>query len=298
LWPISAWSKTLETVLIIGYGDIGRRVAALCRQKGWRVNALTRQAVTASQLSAQGLTTYVGDLDQPDKLPALPTAAGLIFYFAPPPPHGVDDPRLHAFLNAIPRHAYPSKIIYISTSGVYGDCQGAWVTEDSPAKPNTDRARRRLAAEDLLRDWQRHNGTPVVILRVGGIYGPGRLPVERLRQDTPVLREQDCGYTNRIHADDLAAVCVAAAMHGHGLYNVSDGHPSTMTDYFNKVADLYGLPHPPQISFDQAQTLMSPEMMSYLADSRRLDNRRMLNDLGVNLRYPTLNEGLASGAVL
>jgi len=296
LWPISAWSKTLETVLIIGYGDIGRRVTTLCRQQGWRVNALTRQAVTATPLSAEGLTTYVGDLDKPDKLPALPTAASLIFYFAPPPPHGVDDPRLGAFLNVIPRHACPRKIIYISTSGVYGDCQGAWVTEDRPANPGTDRARRRLAAENLLRDWQQHTGTPVVILRVGGIYGPGRLPVARLRQGTPVLREQDCGYINRIHADDLAAVCVAAAAHGHGLYNVSDGHPSTMTDYFNKVADLYDLPHPPQISFDRAQTLLSPEMMSYLTESRRLDNHRMLNDLGVNLRYPTLNEGLASSA--
>jgi nucleoside-diphosphate-sugar epimerase len=295
LWPISAWSKTLETVLIIGCGDIGRRVATLCRRQGWRVNALTRQTVTATQLAAQGLTAYVGDLDQPDKLPALP-AAGLIFYFAPPPPQGVDDSRLRAFLNAIPRHDYPRKIVYISTSGVYGDCQGAWVREDSPVNPGTDRARRRLAAENLLRDWQQHAGTPVVILRVGGIYGRGRLPVERLRQGTPVLREQDCGYTNRIHADDLAAVCVAAAMRGHGIYNVSDGHPSTMTDYFNKVADIYDLPHPPQISFDQAQTLLSPEMMSYLAESRRLDNHRMLNDLGVKLRYPTLKEGLASSA--
>jgi len=295
LWPISAWSKTLETVLIIGCGDIGRRVATLCRRQGWRVNALTRQTVTATQLAAQGLTAYVGDLDQPDKLPALPPA-GLIFYFAPPAPQGVDDSRLRAFLNAIPRHDYPRKIVYISTSGVYGDCQGAWVREDSPVNPGTDRARRRLAAENLLRDWQQHAGTPVVILRVGGIYGRGRLPVERLRQGTPVLREQDCGYTNRIHADDLAAVCVAAAMRGHGIYNVSDGHPSTMTDYFNKVADIYDLPHPPQISFDQAQTLLSPEMMSYLAESRRLDNHRMLNDLGVKLRYPTLKEGLASSA--
>ena len=294
MWPISAWSKTLETVLIIGCGDIGRRVATLCRQRGWQVNALARQAVTATQLSAQGLTAYVGDLDQPDKLPALPTAAGPIFYFAPPPPHGVDDPRLHAFLSTISSQASPRKIIYISTSGVYGDRQGAWVTEDSPVKPNTDRARRRLAAEMLLRDWEQHCGTPVVILRVGGIYGPGRLPVERLRRGTPVLRERDCGYTNRIHADDLAAVCVAAAMRGHGIYNVSDGHPSTMTDYFNKVAELYGLPPPAQISFDRAQSLLSPEMMSYLAESRRMDNHRMLNDLGVNLRYPTLNEGLAS----
>jgi nucleoside-diphosphate-sugar epimerase len=294
LWPILAWSKTLETVLIIGYGDIGRRVATLSRQRGWRVNALTRQSVTARQISAQGLVGYVGDLDQPDKLPALPTADSLIFYFAPPPPQGSDDPRLHAFLSSIPREVSPRKIVYIGTSGVYGDHQGAWVTEEGAVKPSTDRARRRLAAENLLYDWERREGVPVVILRAGGIYGPGRLPVERLRQGTPVLREEDCGYTNRIHADDLAAVCVAAAERGHGVYNVSDGHPGTMTDYFNRVADLYGLPHPTQISLDQARTMLSPEMVSYLAESRRLDNRRILNDLGVTLRYPTLNEGLAN----
>ena len=280
--------------MIIGYGDIGRRVATLCQERGWQVHALTRRAVTAAQLSAQGRIAYLGNLDQPDTLPALPTAASLIFYFAPPPPHGEGDPRLRAFLNILPRSAFPCKIIYISTSGVYGDCQGAWVTEQGTLNPSTDRARRRLAAENLLRDWEGRNGVPVVILRVGGIYGPGRLPVERLRQGSPVLREQECGYTNRIHADDLAAVCVAAAERGQGIYNVSDGHPGTMADYFNKVADLYRLPYPTQIGFDQARTLLSAEMMSYLAESRRLDNRRMLAELGISLLYPTLKEGLAN----
>jgi len=296
LWPISARSKTLEPVLIIGYGDIGRRVATLCRQRGWRVNALTRQAVTATQMSSQGLIGHVGDLDQPEKLPVLPTADSLIFYFAPPPPQGKSDPRLSTFLGAIPSTAAPRKIIYISTSGVYGDHQGAWVTEQSTVRPTTDRARRRLAAEQLLRDWEQRNGAPTVILRVGGIYGPERLPVERLRRGTPVLREQECGYTNRIHADDLAAICMAAAERGHGVYNVSDGQPSTMTDYFNKVADLHGLARPPQISLSQAQGVLSKEMLSYLAESRRLDNHRMLNELGVSLHYPSLQEGLAASA--
>ena len=292
--PISAWSKTLDTVLIIGYGDIGRRVAALCQQRGWRVNALTRQVVTAKQLSAQGLIGFTGDLDHPDTFPVLPTADSLIFYFAPPPLHGVGDPRLSTFLSAISPKTAPRKIIYISTSGVYGDHQGAWVTEKSAVNPGTDRARRRWAAENLLHDWEQRIGAPVVILRVGGIYGPGRLPVERLRHGTPVLREQDCGYTNRIHADDLATVCVAAAERGRDVYNVSDGHPSTMTDYFIRVADLYGLQQPTQINLIQAQSLLSKEMLSYLAESRRLDNHRMVNELGVKLRYPTLQEGLAA----
>jgi nucleoside-diphosphate-sugar epimerase len=297
LWLISAWSKTLDTVLIIGYGDIGRRVAALCQRRGWRVSALIRNTNIAAQLAAQGLTSYAGDLDQPDTLPALPTVNSLIFYFAPPPAQGDGDPRLRTLLSRIPQEALPCKLVYISTSGVYGDCQGAWVTEGTPTKPSTARARRRLAAETLLRDWERRNGVPVAILRVGAIYGPGRLPVERIRTGIPVLREQDCGYSNRIHADDLAAVCLAAAERGQGIYNVSDGHPGTMTDYFNQVADLYGLPRPAQVELEEAKTRLSAVMMSYLEESRRLDSRRMLSELGVRLRYPTLREGLAAASM-
>jgi nucleoside-diphosphate-sugar epimerase len=289
--------KILDKVLIIGCGDIGQRVAKVYRHIGAPVCALTRHKITAEALASQGLMAYVGDLDLPEKLPALPTSESLIFYFAPPPATGEGDPRLQSFLNHITDEALPRKLIYISTSGVYGDCQGAWVTEDTPPRPSTDRARRRLAAETLLHAWETTYGIPVAILRVGGIYGPGRLPVERLRQGTPVLREQECGYTNRIHADDLATICVAAAEQGQGIYNVSDGHPSTMTDYFNRVADLCGLPRPPQIDFAGAQTRLSAEMMSYLTESRRLDNRKMLRELNVRLRYPNLSAGLAGDSI-
>ena len=193
------------------------------------MHALTRQNVPANRIASNGLTMHVGDLDVADTLPALPTTSSVIFYFAPPPSLGTEDTRLRSFLNVIQSKALPRKIVYISTSGVYGDCKGEWVTEEREAKPRTDRARRRLAAENLLRDWERANSIPVVILRVSGIYGPGRLPLERLRRGTPVLREEECGYSNRIHADDLASVCIAAAERGVGIYNVSDGHPSTMT---------------------------------------------------------------------
>jgi len=287
----------LDSILIIGCGDIGRRVAAHYRQRGITVSAVTRSHATAETLAKQGLLSLVGDLDRPDSLPVLSGKDRLVFYFAPPPAQGEDDPRLRTFLNHIDGEELPRKLVYISTSGVYGDCRGAWVTEDTPPKPNTARARRRLAAENLLRDWEHRSGVPVVILRVGGIYGPGRLPMERLRQGAPVLREQDCGYTNRIHADDLAAACVAAAERGQGIYNVSDGHPTTMSDYFNKVADRCGLPRPPQIGFAEAHNRLSAEMMSYLQESRRLDNRKMLEELGVSLRYPSLSEGLADIAV-
>lgn len=284
--------RNLNSALIIGCGDIGRRVAALCQARGAAVSALTRNPDT---LAAYGVTAYVGDLDQPAALPSLPSAGAALFYFAPPPADGIDEPRLRNFLHHI-AGAAPAKLIYISTSGVYGDCGGAWVSERTPARPGTDRARRRYAAELLLRDWERENGVPAVILRVGGIYGPGRLPLERLRRGAPVLRKEDCGHTNRIHADDLAAVCLAAAEHGTAgaLYNVSDGHPSSMTDYFNQVAARWGLPPPPEIGMAEARERLSAEMMSYLNESRRMDNRKMLVELGVRLRYPTLADGLAA----
>ncbi len=283
--------RNLNPVLIIGCGDIGRRVAALCRTRGARVSALTRGAA-AAELSTLGITPHAGDLDAPATLPPLPSADAAVFYFAPPPAQGEGDPRLLAFLRHIAAAPRPAKLIYISTSGVYGDHRGGWVTEDTPPNPSTDRARRRLAAETALRAWAENSGTPLVILRVGGIYGPGRLPVDRIRKATPVLRAEQCGYTNRIHADDLAAVCLAAASRGHGIYNVSDGQPSTMTDYFNGVADLYGLPRPPQISLEEAKRQLSAEMMSYLEESRRMENNKMLRELEVQLRYPSLAAGL------
>ncbi len=291
-WLISSGSNTLNTFFIIGCGDIGRRVAALCQAQGAAVCALTRNSATAQQLTARDIVADVGDLDQTAALPPLSTGDSVVFYFAPPPAQGGSDPRLRGFLQHIAPGALPAKLVYISTSGVYGDCQGDWVTEETPAKPSTDRARRRLDAETALQAWEANTGVPVVILRVGGIYGPGRLPVKRLRQATPILNAAECGYTNRIHADDLASICLAAASRGHGIYNVSDGHPSTMTDYFNGVADLHGLPRPPQIGLAEAKTRLSAEIMSYLEESRRMDNRKMLRELGVQLRYPTLEQGL------
>lgn len=283
--------KILDTILIIGCGDIGRRVALHYCQRGATVVALSRGGAAAKRLTARGLQVKIGDLDCPQRLPPLPAREALVFYFAPPPAQGVDDPRLRALLDHLGPEL-PQRIVYISTSGVYGNRGGEWVTENTPVRPATDRARRRLAAEETLRAWASHHRRPVVILRVGGIYGPGRLPLDRLRRGDPVLREAECGYSNRIHADDLAAVCVAAAERGDGIYNVSDGHPGTMTDYFNRVADRCALPRPPQIALEEARIRLSPEMLSYLEESRRLDNSRMLRALGVNLRYPNLAEGL------
>jgi len=198
------------------------------------------------------------------------------------------------FCAAVTQEQAPAKVVYISTSGVYGDCGGDWVTEETPVNPQTSRAKRRLDAETALSTWGAQVGTAVVILRVTGIYGPGRLPLARLQQGHPVLVEAESPPTNRIHADDLAAVCVAAADRAAGgeIFNVSDGQPGTMTQYFNAAADLLGLPRPPQVSMAQAQQVMSPMMLSYLTETRRMDNRKLREQLGVTLRYPELESGL------
>lgn len=318
---------------IIGCGDIGQRTAKLWMAQHGRVSALVRSVERAQSLTDLGIALVNGDLDDAASLAHLPLKNTLLFYFAPPPNTGTTDPRLRTLLAAITPENRPITIVYISTSGVYGDCQGAWVTEDTPTHPRSERGVRRLDAESALQDWQHSTGVPVVILRVPGIYGPGRLPTERIRQGVPVVRAEEAPYSNRIHADDLARICMAAAhrcvsdtrggmlsataVQGRAptegmanatpevtslphaqpcttaqVYNVSDGHPGSMTEYFNKTADLLGLPRPPAISMVEARTHLSVEMLSFLEESRRIDNRKMRKELGVELLYPTLDTGL------
>ena len=284
----------MKNVLIIGCGDIGVRVARRWKARGVRAVGLVHSRAGADRLARAGVEALRGDLDEPAALPALPTQDALLYYFAPPPRGGESDPRLRGFLAAVAATAMPSRLVYISTTGVYGNTRGAWVTEASPTKPETARARRRLDAEGALGDWSARTAAPVVILRVPGIYGPGRLPLARLKSGAPVLPEEESGYVNRIHADDLAAVCVAAGARGRAgaVYNVSDGRPGTMSEYFTCIADHFGLPRPPVIRRADADGVLSPEMLSYLDESRRVDNTRMLEELGVVLRYPDLEAGL------
>lgn len=282
-------------MLIIGCGDVGRKVAATAR--GAQAYCIVRSQQSAGDLLENGVHAMAvdldhvapsldGDWDQPD-----------IFYFAPPPPTGRTDPRMRRFLDALPqgkRH----RIVYISTTGVYGDCHGEWVDESRAANPQVDRAHRRWDAEQRLREWHDAGRGEIVILRVAGIYGPGKLPVERLKKQVPMVGEDEAPWTNRIHIDDLVSVCGAAMARGKdgAVYNVSDGHPGNMRDYFDRVADLYGLPHAPLLTLDEAQATLSAGLLSYLGESRRLDNTRMLDELGVTLRYPTLQLGLAACA--
>ncbi len=287
----------MQKILIVGCGDIGCRVAHLAQGAGTPVSATYRLPEQAAALEKLGIRPVAADLDQPGPIAGLPTRGATVFYFVPPPGGGDVDTRVRVFCGSVEPGDEPKKIIYISTSGVYGDAGDEWVTEETPVAPQTARARRRLDAEELLRAWGKARGVAVLILRVTGIYGPGRFPLERIRAGHPVLREAEAPYTNRIHADDLARVCLAAAEKGMNgdIFNVSDGHPGTMTEYFNAVADAFGLPHPPQIGMAEARQIMTPLMLSYLGESRRLDNRRMREKLGLQLRYPTLAEGLRDG---
>ena len=256
---------------------------------------LVRRTNSAANLLENGLNAAAVDLDL-----AAPRLTGewdqeQVYYLAPPPSQGTMDPRMTRFLAALPTDK-PHRIVYISTTGVYGDCAGEWVDESRPANPQVDRARRRYDAEQQLRHWHDTGNGTLVVLRVAGIYGPGKLPLDRLRSNTPMIGAEAAPWTNRIHIDDLVSVCEAAMARGAdgAVYNVSDGHPGNMRDYFDRVADLYQLPRAPLIGADEARSSLSPGMLSYLAESRRLDNSRMLDELGVTLRYPDLASGLAA----
>jgi nucleoside-diphosphate-sugar epimerase len=284
-------------LLIVGYGDIGQRVAALALAEGRIVSALVRSDAKAAALTAGGILPILGDLDDTaTPVPALPAAGATILYTVPPPGGGEYDLRLRVFLGSIEAGNEPAQLVYLSTTGVYGDQQGALVDESTPTQAATSRARRRLDAENLLRAWGRDRGVKIVILRVAGIYGNHRLPLQRLREGAPVLRSAESPFSNRIHADDLARLCLTAADKGEDgeIINISDGETSTMTDYFNAVADAFALPRPPQVTLAAAKECMPPLLFSYFSESRRLDNRRMRARLGENLLYPDLASGLAA----
>jgi nucleoside-diphosphate-sugar epimerase len=287
--------KREQSVLIIGCGDVGRRLARHYLAAGVAVQGLVRGAASAHALADLGIAALQADLDR-DPLPRLPLGGSDLFYLAPPPERGDTDPRVARLVDAFSRDGDPRRVVYISTTGVYGDCAGAWVDESRPENPGADRARRRLDAERRLRAWSAERGGELVVLRVAGIYGPDRLPLARIRDGLPLVRADQAPYTNRIHEDDLVRVCVAAMQRpvAGQVFNVSDGEPGTMAEYFDAVADLAGLPRPPKIPMAEAAARLSPGMLSYMRESRRLDNRKMRELLGVEPLYPDLASGLAA----
>jgi nucleoside-diphosphate-sugar epimerase len=287
-------SNSLPDILIVGCGDIGVRVARLEKQTGRKVFGLVRSEEGADRLLGHGIEPVMGTLDDLTSLSDLPSAGKLVYYFAPPTGGGPFDSRMRSFCQAVGVGQMPAKVVYMSTSGVYGDCGGEWVTEETPLNPQTSRAQRRVDAEATLQKWGQEHSVPVVILRVTGIYGPGRLPLARIQQGHPVLREEESPPTNRIHADDLAIVCLKAAEKAADgdIFNVSDGQPGTMTQYFNLVSELLDLPTLPQVDMEEAKRVMNPMMLSYLTETRRMDNRKMIDQLDITLKYPNLAAGL------
>ena len=287
-------------MLIIGCGDVGQRVAKA--QRGVRLLALTSSAERREALRALGITPLLGDLDDPRSLRRLAGLGTRVLHLVPPPPASEDtpqwwlDPRTTALVRALRRRALPQALVYASTTGVYGDCGGAWVDESRPAAARTGRAMRRVNAERTLR-WVGRQGLRASILRIPGIYAPNRVggtPRARLLRGTPVLRAEDDVYTNHIHADDLARACVAALWRGRAqrVYNVSDASDLRMGDYFDLAADLYGLPRPPRVSRSQAQGELPLTLLSFMGESRRLRTHRLSHELRVALRYPTVAQGL------
>jgi nucleoside-diphosphate-sugar epimerase len=276
-------------VLLIGCGDVALRTALLLRGRV-RLYGLTRRAVDGPKLRAHGIVPLAGDLDDYTTLGRLRTAPFAVLHFAPPPSEGRDDPRTQKLIAALARaRIIPQRFVYISTSGVYGDCAGAQVTETHARRAQTPRARRRVAAEDRLRAWARAYGVQLAILRAPGIYAQTRLPLDRIRQGTPVLAAEDDVFTNHIHADDLARATVAAMFHGrpNRAYNVTDDAQLKMGSWFDAVADAYKLPRPPRVTWEEAEQLIAPMLLSFMSESRRLTNDRLKRELRVRLRFPT-----------
>lgn len=279
----------MEDLLIIGCGAIGRRLATLALDRGRRVSTFNR-----GEAKVQGTHHFTGNLDFPDTLKGLPTRGAGVIYLAPPPGGGNEETRVRSFLSSIAAGDEPEKVVYISTSAVYGDCGGGTVTEESEANPQTSRGKRRLHGERLFSEWGRERGVPIVILRVTAIYAADRLPVTQLTMGQPVLRQEESLPSNRIHADDLSRICLAALERGKDgdIFNVSDGCSCTMTEYFNAAADRLGVPRPRQVTLEEARKVMTPLMISYFTESRIVDSSKMLRELGIELLYPNLEAGL------
>jgi nucleoside-diphosphate-sugar epimerase len=284
----------METLLIVGFGDIARRALPLLRAR-FEIVALARPGHAAAGIGHAGVRLESGDLDRPDTLRRFAGRASHVLHTAPPPAGGSEDTRTANLLAALAAHPpLPRRIVYVSTSGVYGDCGGALVDETRPPNPHSDRARRRADAERRLLEFGRARQVRTVVLRAPGIYAAERLPLQRLRDGTPVLRPQDDVYTSHVHADDLAAMCAAALSHpgADGIYNACDDRALPMGQWFDLLADRAGLPRPPRIARAEAAVRIPAPRLSFMRESRRLSNDRIKRELGVVLRHPTVFDGV------
>ena len=263
----------------------------------WHVLALVRQR--DPQLSALGVTQIEGDLDRPETLIRLAGLADAVIHSAPPPPQGTDDTRTRNLIAILQRgKSLPRQLVYISTSGVYGDCAGAWVSETRSPAAQSARAARRVDAECRLRRFGRQPGRHcrVSILRAPGIYAADRLPLERLHKRLPLMLHAEDSHTNHIHADDLGRACIAALAHGRAnrIYNINDDSSLLMGEWFDALADAFALPRAPRLAREDVRRTVPALQWSFMNESRRLDNTRMKQELRLRLRYPTVAAGISA----
>lgn len=280
----------MKTLLIAGFGDVAARLVQQYAGQA-RFIGLIRRPERVAELRALGVTPHVGDLDDPASLRRLPRVDGVL-HLAPPPGEGTTDPRTTHLLHALSRHGRPGALVYISTSGVYGDCGGNWVSETREVAPVNGRAVRRVDAERQLRRWGEKLGVQISILRAPGIYAADRLPLERIKRGTPALVASDDSYTNHIHADDLARLAWAALFRGRSqrIYHAVDAHPLKMGDWFDSCADAFGLPRPPRVNRGEAEKVLSEALLSFLRESRQLSNTRTTRELRLKYRYPSSDD--------
>ncbi|KQW88591.1 NAD(P)-dependent oxidoreductase [Massilia sp. Root418] len=270
-------------LLVLGCGDVGMRLLPLLRDR-FRVFAVTSQPDRRAELRAAGAVPLVADLDDPASLRRLRGLAQYVVHLAPPPAEGLLDRRTRRVAAILPE---AGRVVYISTTGVYGDCGGAWFDESRPVAPHNARARRRVDAEQALRRWAVRSGGTLSILRVPGIYAADRLPLKRLELGTPALLEQDDVYTNHIHADDLARIIARTLSKGRAnrVYHAVDDSDMKMAAYFDAVADAFELPRPPRLPRAELAAVVTPALLSFMSESRRMRNTRLKRELGVRLRY-------------
>jgi nucleoside-diphosphate-sugar epimerase len=276
-------------ILIIGCGDIGLRVAKqLIRH--YKVFALTSQVSRFAELRAVGVTPLLGNLDEPNSLWRLSAIAETVIHLAPPQNMGRLDRRTRNLIRILSqRPNQVRRLIYVSTTGVYGNHSGAHVSETTPVHPESERAWRRVDAECTLRLWALAHGVILTILRVPGIYALDRLPLERLEAKTPALLPEEDAYSNHIHSEDLARLVCSAVYHGkpQRVINACDGGETKMGDYFDQVADAFDLARPTRLPAEQLQKIVSPMLWSFMRESRRVMNTR-LGELKITLRYPSV----------
>jgi nucleoside-diphosphate-sugar epimerase len=279
----------MKRLLIIGCGDIAQRTIPLLG-KHYRIYALIRNNTQREKLRALDVVPVLGDLDGRDLLTRISGLADVVLHLAPPADGGKRDMRTSHLLAALSQGALPRQFIYISTSGVYGDCGGEKVSETRAPNPQTVRARNRVDAELKIRDWAKRNGVRASILRVPGIYAQDRLPLARLRSGVATIVAEEDSYTNHIHADDLAHIIVAALRCGrpNRVYNAANDDEMKMGDYFDVVADAFQLSRPTRILREEARRVLPDSLFSFMNESRRLSNVRLKRELGVKLRYRTV----------